>query len=316
MTIAETARRYVDRLRALAERYLAAMPGEDGESPPTLQARLRARFHRYIRVIGGFFISIVVLGAAAVFAMEYASRVSLDPNVAIAAPAKGAQGLAAAGYLFRMSAEGDDDIASDRIFAPGSLRRREMSAFHAAGGVAKAYVALLRVERGARDPLVAAARRAADENGGRAAADALTRLNAAVAADDIVIDKGPAAFRALAAEASASCAARAAYLADRAREEGRETLEDEAAFHEARGEAYAWLIILRAAAKDSGSPDIQADPAFFRARVALERAAVYRPIFFLSGVRSGPLSRNHLAVVGLDLAVAAQETRALSTPSR
>ncbi|MET0183446.1 MAG: hypothetical protein ABW199_11220 [Caulobacterales bacterium] len=313
MKIPEAARRYAEKASAFARSVRARFFPERGDlAKPSLQSRLRARLHRYARMVGGFALSVVFLGAIAIFAMEWFARVSFNQEVTSVAPEGASKGIAAAEYMLSLSARDMDDIASDRIFAPSSLRRRETDAFQAAGDVAFDYIAMLRVQRGARDERIADLRKAEEESDARAAMNALERVNHGMVRGQITLDLSPAAFRALAAEAAGSCAARAAETSERARLFGREGREDDAAFHAARGEAYAWGAILRAAARDSGSADMENNPALFRALEALDHAAAYRPVLFLSGVRGGVIAANHLAFVGLDLAVAAQELRSLA----
>lgn len=275
-----------------------------------LRAHAGERMQRYLRMAGGFALSVIVLGLGALYVSAAAARVPLDADPALSAPAGGTLGLAAAQHLFALQAK-RDDIAADRLFAPAALKRREAIAFAAAQEPARAYLALLRVRRGARAPLLLAARSAAEEGGPRAA-DAVARLNAAAARERIVFDRADAAFRALADEAAAACAARASELHRRMAAPSGDPRLDERAFFAARGEALGWLLVLRAAARDT--QPAPPEPALAQLLATLERAAAHDPVFFLSGPSGGAAGPNHLAVIGLDLAVAAEEARALARP--
>lgn len=306
MSMLQTIADWARRLRT----QLAQAFARDDDAP-TLQARVRARLGRYLRMFAGFALSVTVLGVAALYLAAAASRVPLETAPSISAPEGGAQGVAAAQYLFGLEAR-RDDLAADRLFAPASLKRREVAALRAAQRPAQAYVALLRVRRGARSALLSDARETADA-GGRIAADALERLNAGAADQRIVFDRSPDGFRALAREAAAACAALAASLSDRAHVGALSREAEDAALFQARGEALGWLIVLRAAARDVEAPEGALDEvALSRALGALARAAAHDPVLFPSGPRGGAAAANHFAIVGLDLAVAAQEARALT----
>ncbi len=269
---------------------------------------LRARLDRGARVAGGFLLSILILGGVSLFIVETASRPLLDTAPIASTPEDGARTVSAAQALLSLRAQRDLDLAADRLLATAALRQREAQVFGAAEQVAQLYIgALIEVRRGARDPLLAAARL---ENSAAPAqqAEALARMNAAVARRQIVIDRSDEAFRRLAAAAADSCAARAARLQQFQRGD-----DADAAFHAARGEAYAWLLLLRAAAEDSRETAILDAPSYQRLIDALERAARRRPVLFLRDARGGMFAPNALAEIGLDLAVAAQAAWALSS---
>lgn len=314
MTLAQRFRWFVYRLRARFSRAPDNAPVvtvENGAADkPTLAARVRARLHRYFRMAGGFVVTLLLLGAVGLYLLAVVSRVSFALSPVLETPEHSPRAMAAAEFLFRLPQAGVLD--EQHLFATPGLRRREAAAFEAAAEPARAYVALLRIRRGARDPLIEEARESVQTEQS-APADALDRLAAAASRQQVVIDTSPQAFRTLAAEASASLAARAADLAERARSSGV-ALEDDDAFHAARGEAYGWMVLLHAAAADTDDAAVRDSPALARAMTALAHAADYRPVLFVTGPRGGVFAPNHLSVVGLDIAIAAQEARELATP--
>src|SRR5262249_13560506 len=154
------------------------------------------------------------------------------------------QAIAAARYLLSMQAERDAALGADRLFAPGALIVRERQMMRAAEAVAADYIAELPVKYGARaESFVEARELAASRDPSRVIA--LERLNAAVARGDVKIDVSNAAFRALAGRVAEQCTERAHALIDKPE-------DPEAAFQEARGFAFAWLLLLRASATDAG----------------------------------------------------------------
>jgi len=316
MTLAQRFRWFIYRLRARFSRAPDNAPVYSVENAPaadkpTLAARVRSRLHRYFRITGGFVITLLLLGAVGLYLLSVVSRVSLELSPVLDAPEHAPRALGAAEYLFELPQSRVLD--EQHLFATPALRRREAAAFAAAAEPARAYVAMLRIRRGVRDPLIEEAREAAAEQDGTAAAEALDRLAAAASRRQIVIDGSPDAFRALAGEAAAALAARAAEMAERARG-ANAAIEDDDAFHAARGEAYGWLVLLHAAAADTEDAAIRDAPALARTMTALARAAGYRPVLFVSGPRGGAFTPNHLSVIGLDIAIAAQEARELTTP--
>ncbi len=305
MDLAQIWRRAGERTQAFFARARARR-----DEPTTLQGGLRARFHRYLRMAGGFALSVLLLGGAALYINAASSRVTFAPEPVLAAPQGGSQALAAAEYIFQWR-QRSTGLAADRMFAPPSLRRREADAYAAAEDVAQSFIAQLQARRGARDALWSEAQDAGPK-GGAQAGDAIDRLNAGVARRQIVLEASPQSLRALAAEAAAACAARASEVNEQLQRRESGQRGDEAVFFAARGEAYAWLLLLRAANADLGESGLGDDPAFARTLAALTQAAGYDPVLFFAGPRGGAFAPNHLAVVGFDLAIAAQEARALA----
>lgn len=305
MTLSQRFRRFFYRLRRIFA------PGVDNTPLVTLEHRSfklpprltwRGRVERYLRMAAGFAISIVFLGAAAFYYLESAARPELDVAPTLIVPNGGSQAIAAARYLISMQAERDAALGADRLFAPAVLLRREREVTSAAEEVAADYVATFPMNRGARAQSVIEARElvAAQNISGIVA---LERLNAAVARGEVRLDVSNAAFRVFAAR-----------FAEKASERSRALLDNsdspELAFHEARGFAYAWLILLRAAAADAG--ELRTAP-YARLSEALARASERRPNLFLRPIRGGPLAPDHVSAMALDLMLAAEAARALAS---
>ncbi|MGE3141738.1 MAG: hypothetical protein AB7L65_00310 [Hyphomonadaceae bacterium] len=303
--VRQTLARWRGRGRGLAARLLRSARLDE----PETQRKIRLRAIHYLRVAGGFIAAAIVFVIAALFLAEVASRPRLDPAPVLEASTPlGSQAIAAAAYLLSLDAEDISELDAPRLFAPPQLRAREAVIFAASRNVAETYLAHLPFRRGARDPLVAAVR----ADSGEARGPALQRLNAAIVRRQIVLDRSPQAFRALSRRAANACAARAARIAALAFSESPRADDANAAFFAARGEAYAWLLLLRGAAADSEDPGFANAPAFARAQTALARAAARRPVLFFRSAQGGAYGRNELAEIGLDLAVAAQAARALA----
>lgn len=268
----------------------------------------RRRAALWTKTILGFAIAASVLCVAALFLVEAASRVRLQAPERLSTPPHGTQTLAAASYLFAL--EAGPALDSDRVFAPSALERRETAAYDGAAAPARAFMATLDVRRGGGDALLAEARASAAGADEAGAAGALARLNAAVARRQIVLAGEGERFAAIAQIAALACAARAADLSQRVASSAEAPMADETAFERARGEAFGWAMMLRAAAADAG---VGQNRALDRALTALDAAAAYNPILFPDGPR-GAFGASHLAVVGLHLAVAADAARGLQSP--
>jgi hypothetical protein len=304
MMLGQRFRRLMYRLRRMFAPGVDNTPlvsMEHRAQKPASRQSWRDRVERYLRMAAGFALSIIVLGGAGLYYLDAASRPELDPAPTLIVPNNGSQAVAAARYLLTLRAERDAALGADRLFSPASLLRRERQMMRSAEAVAADYVAHLPVKHGGGNESLAEARALAMSNDpGRVLA--LERVNAAIARGDVKLDTSNAAFRETAARIADQCAKRAQALADA-------PADPDAAFHEARGFAFAWLILLRASASDAG--ELRTAP-YARLSEALARASERRPNLFLRPIGGGPFAPDHVRAMALDFMLAAEAARELA----
>jgi hypothetical protein len=214
-----------------------------------------------------------------------------------------------------------EDAYRDGWFLAPTRRAQRIAAFQAgAARAAEAGLAVLPVKgddadfAAARAALRAASANPADAAALTAAADAMARLSR-----QAKLTAGPDAMRALAAAADASADLAVARLAQ-ASERGRVgpiSADAEAAFFESRGEAYAWRVLVQGLAAQSPADGRAAlDPEVARAKDAWREAADFQPLLVLNGPAGASFAPNHLAELGLRVALAGAASRQLAAAAQ
>ena len=271
------------------------------------------------RTIAGFFATLAVLGLAYGALVAVNSRVKLDLGAGQEAPQDGSHVVAATAALLALDPEDVGRGERDVPFVPSGRRLRESTLRDGAAEVAARVVMLVAPVHGRADAALAEARAAltngaSSEDAGRAVArDALIRLNAHIARGQTRLDTRATALGVLLRAAAASCEGRSAELAALAAKPSLLAPPGaDARMYQARGVAYGWLLIIRAALRDA--PEL-ADAQNVEAKIpieALARAASRQPLLYFNGDASMPWAPAHVSDAAADFARAAAGARALA----
>ncbi|MGE3248779.1 MAG: hypothetical protein AB7J28_00425 [Hyphomonadaceae bacterium] len=260
---------------------------------------LRRRFVRWARMSIAFALTIGVIALIAAFVVAARSGVhAIDSAIALEVEPGRSASVQAVERVFALSADDESAFDEARLFAPAAQLRRERLFQAGAEEAAIAFLGEVEVAAGAEAPALLELRAELETDGtldrGRIR-EALSRLAAAAARGDVRLRAMQASLTEI---ALARLGARQRALSARVAESGRlfTSDEDERAFYGARGEAYAWALTLRGAARDFGARFPEA------ALGALDRAGAYQPLFVMNGSRGAALVPNHLAILALDLA--------------
>lgn len=288
------------KLSAIPQSVRALVSGARARLPPL---QMRQRLLRYARIAAGFLLTISLFAVIGVVFVAAQSRVRLDAPASIleAEPVRPAA-LQAAERLLALRTREASQMTDQRLFAPRARAARSGHLNEAAEDAAIAFLGELAVARGARHDAVAALGEAIRTGAPRAEiAAALRTLGEAAALDEVRFSWRRADRQRvwiLAASRLEASAQAIAVFVQQGRD-GPARAEAEAAFYRGRGEAYAWALILRGAAMDG------ADPAPQSALAALDRVCLYQPLFLFNGPADSFVVPNHLALLALDLELAA-----------
>ena len=319
MQIDQILRRLTWRVRRRFRRAADNDPMVTIEQPPPAPSLPRPRNKRLVRIVQtatAFLATLVVLAVAYGLVVAVNSRARLDigadPDVVVGA----SDAVAAAAALLAPEAQGS---TLDVPFVPNGRVLREGRLRDGAADVAAHFVALAGPAHGRTDPALADARAALPVGSLSSAAqriaarDALIRLNTRIAHGQAQLDNGRTALAALVRAAADSCERQSAALAALA---AKPSLlappATDAQMHEARGVAYGWLLIVRAALKDA--PDLAQGTAV-EATIpldALARAVAREPLVLFNGGKASPWAPAHVADAAADFARAAAGARALA----
>jgi hypothetical protein len=269
-----------------------------------------------------FALSMIVLSGLYVSMVAFNSLANLAPPTPELAPAPGgaAAGVAVASAFLAMP--DSDDLAEANLFAP-NVRTQRLG--HLQAGAHLALVDFLTplspVAGTPQDRAVTEARIALEQGGAQAAETAyaaLERLSGRLAQGETQLEGGAAALATLAeriALRSEEVRLALAYQIESGAR-GWPAPSVDAPFYKARGMAQAHSAIVRAwiSAGDPLPPET-AQRAAALAEI-LERIASYQPLFISNAAPGAPFGANHLSVLALDLAAAAEAARALSDALR
>lgn len=312
-------------LRRWATRARRAVvgPGADHEpsvetdtprpSPPAGARRPRSgRAVQATQFLSAFLLTLSIIAIG--FALLSARLAQVRPDWSVAAqPATGASYALAAGdaALSLITAE---DAYRDGFFFVPPRRKARLTAFQigAASGIG-AFAATLDERRRRSDPdLAAAAADLAalsmdaqpDMNDLFAGRESLARFSDRVADGRARYDPSSDGVIALALACQAAALAHTAELAAHVQHDDAMIASGsaEASFHRARGEAYAWRLLLSGYGRDM-PPELlaRAEPALSDLIAAAEDAADYQPLFLLNGPQQSPAVPNHLAHLAVKL---------------
>lgn len=266
---------------------------------------LRRRIRRYARMGAAFVLTLCLLAAVSVVFVAARSGIALpSPQTALEIEPGRSAALQAVERIFALSADDESAVDDTRLFAPEGRARRERALQQSAEEAALSFLGVVDVIRGSQAPALIELRallEAPPPLDRSRTREALSRLAAAVARGDVRLRAARASVAALAEErlerrtadlARHVALGRAGLLSD----------DSEAAFYRARGEAYAWALLLRGASADDGGQTA--------ALAGLDRAAAYQPLFIFNAARDASALPNHLAFLALDLSEAAAALRA------
>jgi len=258
---------------------------------------------------------LVTLSAIAIgFALLSArlSQVRPDWSVAAAPVDGGPSSFAAADAALGVIAA--DDAYRDGFFIAPARRRARLAAFQVGAAAAVgAFAAALDERRRRSDPDLALA---AGELSALALDGGLDMESLAAGRDALKRFADRAADRRVRFEPSgdgligivlACQTAALAHATDLAAEgqHGRAwpiSMEAEASFYRARGEAFAWRLLLSAYVRDLPVDQrARVEPALSRLVAAAEDAANFQPLFLISGAPGAAAAPNHLAILGRKL---------------
>jgi hypothetical protein len=318
-------------LRRLQRRALRILrPGEDVDHDPVVlmepahgaqpaqAARLSGRRRRNLaRTIFAFMSTLAVLSAVYVVAVAANSRVRLD---GAAVPSAGTGESAAVAAVIEVLAFGGgpgSEAGRELLFVPSGKAMRTVRIHEGIERVAAVWIARAGPQRGRLDDALADARTAMANGDRIAARDALLRFNNRLGRGRAELDVGPDALAGLFMAAADACESEAAALSALSGE--RALLASPATdgrVSEARGLAWAWLVVLRGALKDA--PDL-AQTLSLEASIpldALSRAAERHPLFLFNGDPGSPWAPAHVADASAEFARAGAGARALAAAIR
>ncbi len=275
---------------------------------------------RAARTVIAFLLTLAVLGVGYGALVAINSRVGLDLTAMPAAEEGESHVVAAAAALLALGADSARGVADDLLFVPSGREMRERRVRDGAVQVAARFIALAAAPRGRADPALVDARLALSggaqvaESERIVARDALLRLNARIVRKQARLDTGAPALAALMRAAADACEGEARALTTLvAAPTGLAEPATEARMYQARGVAYGWLMLTRAALLDA--PDL-ADAMTVEATIpveALQRIAERQPLFLFNGDPSSPWAPAHVADAAADFARAAAGARALAS---
>jgi hypothetical protein len=295
--------------------------GADHEPRVLIEGAARPSFARRpwtLARLMRFALGFLLTGAALFFAYlglaAHLARITPDWRL-LEAPAAEQSVFAAATAVAEITDR--EDAYRDGWFLAPTRRKQRIAAFQAGAARATeaAFAALPMRGDGpdlaaARAALRAAAADPANAEALTAAGDAMARLGRQAKLSD-----GPEALQALAAAAGASAdlaVARLGQASDRG-QIGPISAVAEVAFFDARGEAYAWRLLLQGLAAQIQPPARAAlEPAVSRAGAAWREAADFQPLLVLNGPPGAAVAPNHLAELGLRTALAGSASRQLA----